>query len=252
MIRFGVWPWTGGVDTPVSVTRLKATRADDTMKRRMISWGYLPAACCQTINPIPLRVFFGKLNQGVHDCGRYEALTGMNDIEPTVIRRVLAGDRDAFAIVVRARWAPLVALARSVLGDVEAEDAVQDGLVTAWRRRSSLRDEAAFPAWLTRVVMRTCFRRARNRPTLVPLALVTDHADRPRDLDAGLDVQRYLAALAPRQRAVMHLTVIEGMSDREIGHTLDLSAGSVRAHRRRARARLARLLDVASPEGRTA
>ena len=54
---------------------------------------------------------------------------------------------------------------------------------------------------------------------------------------------RLLAALAPRQRAVMHLTVIEGMSDGEIGRSLGITPGSVRAHRRRARQRLHGLFD---------
>ncbi len=185
----------------------------------------------------------------VHENGSRVPLPSMNGIEPSVIQRAVGGDREAFAIIVERRWTPLVSMARSVLGDLEAEDAVQDGLVLAWRRRESLRDNNAFVAWLTRVVLRVCLRRAGQKPNWVPLALVADRAARPRDPVAGLDVARCLAQLAPRQRAVMHLTVIEGMSDREIGHALAITAGSVRAHRRRARTSLERHFDRPSQQG---
>ncbi len=139
----------------------------------------------------------GKTRVDVHDREAYGSLTGMNGIEPSVIHRAVTGDRDAFAIIVEARWGALVAMARSVIGDLEAEDAVQDGLVLAWRRITSLREEAALVPWLSRVVLRSCLRRARRRITLVPLTLVAHHADRPRDPVAGLDVERCLAKLAP-------------------------------------------------------
>ena len=56
--------------------------------------------------------------------------------------------------------------------------------------------------------------------------------------------------LTPRQRAVMHLTVVEGMSDSEIGTVMGIDAGSVRSHRRRARERLRQVLAGPPAEGR--
>jgi RNA polymerase sigma factor (sigma-70 family) len=55
-------------------------------------------------------------------------------------------------------------------------------------------------------------------------------------------VEQVLSILAPRQRAVMYFTVIEGMSDSEIGRALGITAASVRSHRRRARERLQQVL----------
>lgn len=161
------------------------------------------------------------------------------------MRRAAEGDRRAFAALVESHWERLVRLARSVVGDAEAEDAVQDGLLTAWEKLPTLRDPNAFPAWITRVVSRTCGRRAhrgRFHAAAVPLAAAGPvPAPVPDDPDSGLDVERFLAALAPRQRAVMHLTVVEGLSDGEIGSALGITAASVRSHRRRARQRLHRL-----------
>ncbi|HEX9735399.1 MAG TPA: RNA polymerase sigma factor [Thermoanaerobaculia bacterium] len=168
----------------------------------------------------------------------------MEQAEPLLVRRALRGDRGAFSDLVAGHWTPLVRLARSVVGDADAEDAVQDALVAAWRRLSSLRRPSAFSPWLSRVVVRVCFKRVRQRRPWLPL----DDAPEPlavTDPGGAVDVERLLAALAPRQRAVMHLTVVEGMSDSEIAAVLDISAAGVRAHRRRARESLGHLLNGA-------
>lgn len=60
-------------------------------------------------------------------------------------------------------------------------------------------------------------------------------------MDVRIDVSRLLARLAPKQRAVLHLTTIEGFSDSEIAWVLGISSSSVRVHRLRARRRLAAL-----------
>ena len=86
-------------------------------------------------------------------------------------------------------------------------------------------------------MLRRCLRRAR-RWRLVRVAL--DAAPEPAAADRGseLQVRNLLARLAPRQRAVMHLTVIEERTDSEIGELLGITAASVRSHRRRAKQRL--------------
>jgi len=170
----------------------------------------------------------------------------MTPAEPFLVRRALRGDRGAFSDLVVGHWTPLVRLARSVVGEAEAEDAVQDGLVAAWRHLSSLREPSAFSSWLSRVVLRSCFKRVRRRRPWLPL----DDAPEPRAVTnpgGAVDVERMLGSLAPRQRAVMHLTVIEGMSDSEIAKVLEISAAGVRAHRRRARESLGHLLNGARP-----
>lgn len=165
-------------------------------------------------------------------------------------RRAAAGDRGAYGRLVEIHWASLVRLARSVVGDGDAEDVVQDALVHAWTKLRGLHDPARFAGWISRVVMRACLRRKRRG--FRPLSLsemsrgeteLFEASESPpeRDAVAGIDLERSLAALAPRQRAVLHLTVVEGMSDSEIADRLGIRAASVRSHRRRARERLAKL-----------
>lgn len=164
-----------------------------------------------------------------------------------LVRRAAAGDRGAYGRLVEIHWASLVRLARSVVGDGDAEDVVQDALVHAWAKLRGLREPTHFAAWISRVVMRACLRRKRRG--LRPLSLSEMSRSETEGFeasatsapDAGIDLERSLAVLAPRQRAVLHLTVVEGMSDSEIADRLGIRAASVRSHRRRARQRLIRL-----------
>jgi RNA polymerase sigma-70 factor (ECF subfamily) len=159
-----------------------------------------------------------------------------------------AGETEAFSLLVKRHWSRLVGLARSIAGEAEAEDLVQECLLTAWRKLSTLREPAAFLAWTQRSVARASVRRARWRALRLPLAAISEPRDpRPDAAGESWTVDVLLARLAPRQRAVMHLTVVEGMSDGEIGARLGIDAASVRSHRRRARERLGPLLREAGP-----
>ena len=162
------------------------------------------------------------------------------DNESALVRRAMEGDPEAFSELAAVHWRRLLALARSIVADLEAEDVVQDGLVKAWKKLRSLRDPGAFNAWLTRIVANTAVARARRRRVTEPIdgAAVAAADD---SIDLQIDVSRLLARLAPKQRAVLHLTTIEGFSDSEIGGMLGISSSSVRVHRLRARRRLAAL-----------
>lgn len=166
----------------------------------------------------------------------------MKQAESDLVRHAVAGDRAAFAALVENHWRVLVGLARSVVGDGVAEDAVQDALVIAWKRLGSLRDLEAFSSWLRRVVVRQCLRRRRGWRDFLPIGTTSEPVF-VTDPGAEIDLQRCLKSLAPRQRAVMFLTVIEGRSDSDIALILQISAASVRSHRRRARHSLSSYLD---------
>lgn len=162
--------------------------------------------------------------------------------ESELVRRASRGDRDAFGRLVEGHWDRLVRLARSVTGEAEAEDAVQESLIRAWRKLSQLARPESFSSWLSRIVLRVCLRRARApEARIASLTASTEPRSTPNP-EATLDVSRLLASLPPRQRAVMHLTVVEGMTDSEIAPLLGITSSSVRAHRHRARQGIARLL----------
>jgi len=158
-----------------------------------------------------------------------------------LVRAARDGDQEAFGLLAERSWNRLVRLARSVVGELEAEDAVQDGLVAAWNRLASLADPERFDAWVSRIVFRRCLREGRRQRGRVSLAAVPETGVGC-DPAASLSAWQLLSRLAPRQRAVLHLTVVEGMTDAEIAPLLAITPASVRAHRRRARENITRLL----------
>ena len=168
-------------------------------------------------------------------------LAGVSEATTRLVELARDGNRDAFGDLVELHWDRLVRLARSVVGDLEAEDAVQDGLVVAWRKLARLSDPERFGAWASRIVFRRCVRRARAQRGRVAIDEVSEPSHTP-DPDARIGVWQILAQLAPRQRAVLHLTAAEGCTDVEIAGLLGITPGSVRAHRRRARESVTRIL----------
>ena len=165
-----------------------------------------------------------------------------NELE--LVRSAQRGEIEAFSALVERYWTRMVGFARSVVGDSDAEDCVQEGMVVIWEKLSSLRDCGAFPAWGMRIIARRCLRRARKRLRVLPLENLPEVPDPGGSRGwESIHVEEVLAQLPPRQRAVMHLTVIEGMTDSEIGSSLAIDAASVRSHRRRARESLRRIFD---------
>jgi RNA polymerase sigma-70 factor (ECF subfamily) len=165
----------------------------------------------------------------------------VSDTIGDLVAAAQGGDRRAFGSLVELHWAMLVRIARSVVGDADAEDVVQEALVFAWRKLGNLSDATRFPSWATRIVFRRGLRRARRRRPEVALDALTDLATNS-DPAGDVWVWQVLSRLAPRQRAVLHLTVIEGMSDSEIATALGISASSVRVHRMRAREQVGKLM----------
>jgi RNA polymerase sigma-70 factor (ECF subfamily) len=173
----------------------------------------------------------------------------MEESELQLIAQARRGDGEAFGQLAAQHWARLVRLARSVAGESAAEDAVQEGMVTAWRKLHTLQRPEAFPSWLTRIVFRRSLRHAQRGQSMASLWEGIPDPKSSSDPDAGIWAAQLLASLPPRQRAVLHLTVVEGRTDSEISVQLGITAASVRAHRRRARKKLGRMLD-GGEEGR--
>ncbi len=81
-----------------------------------------------------------------------------------VVRAILAGDRDAFRILVDRESASVVRACFRVLGDLhEAEDVAQEAFMSAYRALSTWRGEGPFGAWVTRIAVRLAIRQVGKR-----------------------------------------------------------------------------------------
>ena len=168
-----------------------------------------------------------------------------------LVRRAQQGDSHAFSTLVERHWRRLVPFARSVVGDADAEDAVQDALVVAWSKLGALAEPAAFRGWVLRILSRLGFRRARFGRRYRSLVGLPEPADpAPESVRQALDVERPLGRRAPLHLAVRHVTLVEWMSLSVIGGVMGIEAASVRSHGRRARVRLRLVLAGTAAEGR--
>lgn len=93
------------------------------------------------------------------------AKTASNDLpDIDIARRIAAGDCDALVVLMRRYNQTLYRTARSILrDDAEAEDAVQEAYLLAYRAMSGFRGDAKLSTWLVRIVANEAIGRARKR-----------------------------------------------------------------------------------------
>ena len=164
----------------------------------------------------------------------------------------VAGDDTAFAELVRRHSDRLWALALRTLRDrQDAEDALQEALISAFRRADSFRGDSAVTTWLHRVVVNACLDRIRRNQVRKAEPLPEEDHDLPattsteQDVEEGLlrlDVQDALAHLNADQRAALVLVDMEGYSVEDAARVLGCAPGTVKSRCSRGRARLAPLL----------
>ncbi|HJU69121.1 MAG TPA: sigma-70 family RNA polymerase sigma factor [Gemmatimonadaceae bacterium] len=157
------------------------------------------------------------------------------------------GSREAFAELVRAHQRRAYAVARAIVLDHhDAEDAVQDGFLHAYRALSRFRPGEPFGAWLHRIVANAALdlqrrRKVRTAGTLPETVALPFHD--PAESD---ELRRRLSAalqrLTDRQRSVIVLHDVEGFRHAEIGEMLGIPEGTARSDLHHARATLRRLL----------
>jgi RNA polymerase sigma-70 factor, ECF subfamily len=157
----------------------------------------------------------------------------------------VAGDRYAFGELFHRHRRQLHRLARLTTRSPEdAEDALQDAMLSAHRGAGSFRHDAAVGSWLHRIVVNACLdrlRRAKAHRT-VPLEDVYPVADRSAQVETAIVVQRALARLPIEQRAAIVAVDMQGYSVADTARLLGIPEGTVKSRCARARVRLAELL----------
>lgn len=177
-----------------------------------------------------------------------------------LVRRVLRGESDAFRLLVRRYGGRLRGFCQARLGDSdEADDAVQDVFLRAYRSLAGFRIGASFPSWLFAIAanhVRTRRSRAALRGALAVkaaddarAAAVADPADQAMASLAREEVRRAVARLSGPQRVVVELYYFAGLTVEETGAALGLGAEAVKSRLLRARRELGRALSAsAQPE----
>jgi RNA polymerase sigma-70 factor (ECF subfamily) len=157
----------------------------------------------------------------------------------------VAGDRYAFQELYGRHQRRLHRLARLTTGcPQDAEDALQDAMLSAHRGAGSFRHNAAVGSWLHRIVVNACLDRLRRKRlhAAEPLGECPGVSDRTDQVETALEVHAALRRLPAEQRAAVVTVDMHGYSVADAARTLGVAQGTVKSRCARGRARLAVLL----------
>ncbi|MGN6113685.1 MAG: RNA polymerase sigma factor [Luteimonas sp.] len=180
------------------------------------------------------------------------AVAAASDVDHALARSAAGGDSSAFEALYRRHAARIHGVVARLVGydRARAEDLVQEAFVHAWQALPAYRFESAFGTWLHRLAVNTALmdlRAARSRPR------GSDDEDALEQFGApdsaghstalSLDLERAVATLPPRARAVLVLYDVEGWKHEEIAEALGMAVGSSKAQLHRARGLLRERLE---------
>ena len=176
-------------------------------------------------------------------------------------RSIAAGDQKSFVLLMRRHNQLLFRTARSILhDDRDAEDAVQDAYLQAYRSIAQFRGDARLSTWLTRIVVNASIARARKRSRSAAVMRLYPGADNTNndDCEAGMEaaattgspelgamraqarrmLEQSIDALPEAFRMVFVLRAVEEMTNEEVAHSLGIPEATVRSRFFRARSQL--------------
>ncbi len=243
------------------------------------SWAYV----ARTPGTLRLRLQLPPGHEGPLDrrVGRRPGMDARATLEPTVARvdtsavddgaalarRIAEGDRGAFEQLMRRYNRRLYRLARAVLrNDADAEDALQEAYIAAYRGIARFRGDAALSTWLSRLVLNECLgrrRREARRDNIIPISsaphetdpdtMSSDDAETPDTVAMRSQmrslIERKLDDLPADFRVVFVLRTVEEMTVEEVAQALAIPEATVRSRHFRARsllrASLAQEIDLA-------
>lgn|SRR3569623_6106 len=165
-----------------------------------------------------------------------------------LVRRSIAGDMRAFELLYRKHVGRVHGAILRLVGmdHARADELTQEAFVKAWQKLSGFRFESAFSTWLYRLGVNTALMELRGRgdERNVEAEVLELAAGGEVPFCAGerSDLERVVANLPPRARAVLVLHDVEGWKHEEIAGELGMAVGSSKAQLHRARGLLRRAL----------
>lgn len=193
------------------------------------------------------------LNAAVTDLMTDTTALAAAETDNGLVRAAVGGDMHAFEAIYRRHSSRIHGVIQRLVGGqgVRADDLTQEAFVRAWQALPKFRFESAFSTWLHRLAVNTALMELRSRRSQ---PLFDEDEDRLDDLgmadSAGhqtalsLDLERAVATLPPRARAVLVLYDVEGWKHEEIASELGMAVGSSKAQLHRARQLLRERLGV--------
>ena len=166
-----------------------------------------------------------------------------------LLRQHAEGNPEAFGVLFTRHKDRLWAVALRVTCDPDdAADALQDAMISAFRRAGDFRGESAVTTWLHRIVVNAALDLLRRRsahsvawsgdPDDLPVPEPRQGVDSSAGTDSRLDVDAAMRTLPPPQRAALVLVDMLGYSVTDASAILGVSEGTVKSRCARGRAKL--------------
>ena len=189
------------------------------------------------------------------------AVTGINNAQSVALSAYQEELQELNSIFDR-RAASFKRIAQRVLGNfADAEDAVQDAFLSAYKHLDQFRGHAQMSTWLTTIVVNKARMKVRQRSRLLEIAmdaedrgenghafsdLLSDRRPTPEEVCQRLEgwerLTQLLTRLSPSLRTTFQLREMDGLTIREAAHVLRVPEGTVKARLARARIKLKQLM----------
>ncbi len=186
----------------------------------------------------------------------------MDKAETEAIRNVLAGDRDAYRVLMDRHFCSVARVAFRITGnEADAEEAAQEAFLRAYNKLPSFRQDSAFSTWIMRITMNTAINLVERRkrdlsyhaPTIADEPSTADHTVPVADRQAGPEIsllnreavslrQAAMAGLTPMERTAFTLRHMEDVPMSEIAAALNITSNSAKQAVFRAVSKLRRSL----------
>ena len=183
----------------------------------------------------------------------------MSNSEHALIQAAIAGDNRAFDELIRQYDKRILQVAHGIMGNMQdAYDAYQEGVIRAYKKLPTFRQESAFSTWLTRIVINQALNMKRKNRWKKQLSFSLNDED-TRELSGAKSeepdevlvtselsdsIKESLDVLSERERAVFVLKHLHGYKLREIAQMLNCAEGTVKNYLFRATRKLRQVLEA--------
>ncbi len=191
----------------------------------------------------------------MQETGQAAVKQEMTRNEEALVKRALAGDSDALDSLFDRDNRALYQTALRLLGNAQdAEDALQEGLLAAYRNLRRFQGRSKFSTWLTRIVINAALMRRRSqksRPAIsldewltsdesvVPQERLADAGPNPEQIYSGREMaerlEEGLQTLSPVLRKAFRMRELQGLSAEETAAALGVTRNALKARHWRAR-----------------